>query len=38
LPNVVAADEYISMCTEGGADFIKENMAEHNANRLIVAA
>jgi len=26
------------MCTEGGADFIKENMAEYNANRLIVAA
>jgi len=34
----VDADEYISMCTEGGADFIKEHMEESNANRLIVAA
>jgi len=26
------------MCTEGGADFIKENMEKLNANRLVVAA
>jgi heterodisulfide reductase subunit A len=26
------------MCTEAGAEFIKENMNENNANRLIVAA
>jgi len=26
------------MCTEGGADFIKEHMKENNANRLVVAA
>lgn len=32
------ADEYISLCTEPGAEFIKEKMEEHNANRLIVAA
>lgn len=35
---MVGADEYISMCTEGGADFIKEKMEEYQANRLIVAA
>jgi len=26
------------MCTEAGAEFIKEHMNEHNANRLVVAA
>jgi len=26
------------MCTEGGADFIKEHMDEYGANRLVVAA
>lgn len=38
LPNVVASKDYISMCTEGGAVFIKENMEEANCNRLIVCA
>jgi heterodisulfide reductase subunit A len=26
------------MCTEAGAEFIKEHMNDHNANRLVVAA
>jgi len=38
LPNVVEASEYISLCTEPGAEFIKEKMTESNANRLIVAS
>ena len=38
LPNVVDAVEYISLCTEPGAEFIKEKMTEVNANRLVVAA
>ena len=32
------AVEYISLCTEPGAVYIKENMIEVNANRLVVAA
>ncbi len=32
------ADRYISLCTEPGAEFIKENMIENNANRLVVAS
>ena len=38
LPNVVEASEYISLCTEPGAEFIKEKMIESNANRLVVAS
>ena len=38
LPNVVNASDYISLCTEPGAEFIKEKMVESNANRLIVAS
>ncbi|MHA1296615.1 MAG: FAD-dependent oxidoreductase [Promethearchaeota archaeon] len=38
LPNVVAAEDYISLCTEPGAEFIKEKMNENNANRLVVAS
>ncbi len=38
MPNVVDATEYISLCTEPGAEFIKEKMIESNANRLIVAS
>lgn len=38
LPNVVDADEYISICTESGAEFIKEKMIASKANRLIVVA
>ena len=35
---MVAADRYISLCTEPGAEFIKENIIENNANRLVVAS
>jgi heterodisulfide reductase subunit A len=38
LPNVVEASDYISLCTEPGAEFIKEKMIESNANRLVVAS
>lgn len=38
LPNVVEASDYISLCTEPGAEFIKEKMVESNANRLVVAS
>jgi heterodisulfide reductase subunit A len=38
LPNVVGASDYISLCTEAGAEFIKEKMEETGANRLIVAS
>ena len=38
LPNVVDALDYISLCTEPGAEFIKEKMIESNANRLVVAS
>jgi len=38
LPNVVDASDYISLCTEPGAEYIKEKMVESNANRLIVAS
>ncbi|MFX1311174.1 MAG: FAD-dependent oxidoreductase [Promethearchaeota archaeon] len=35
---MVAADRYISLCTEPGAEFIKEKMIDNNANRLVVAS
>jgi heterodisulfide reductase subunit A len=38
LPNVVDASDYISYCTEPGAEDIKEKMTECNANRLIIVA
>ncbi len=38
MPNVVDALDYISLCTESGAEFIKQNMIESNANRLVVAS
>jgi heterodisulfide reductase subunit A len=38
LPNVVEALDYISLCTEAGAVFIKESMLEVKANRLVVAS
>jgi heterodisulfide reductase subunit A len=38
LPYVVDASDYISLCTEPGAEFIKEKMIESNANRLVVAS
>ncbi|MFX1470690.1 MAG: FAD-dependent oxidoreductase [Promethearchaeota archaeon] len=38
LPNVVEAFDYISLCTEPGAEFIKEKMIESNANRLVMVS
>jgi heterodisulfide reductase subunit A len=38
LPNVVEAVDYISLCTEPGAEFIKEKMLDVNANRLVVVS
>jgi len=38
LPKVVDSKNYLSLCTEGGAVFIKENMEEANCNRLVVCA
>ncbi|TFF86695.1 MAG: disulfide reductase, partial [Promethearchaeota archaeon] len=35
---MVEALDYLSLCTEAGAEFIKENMREYNANRLVVAS
>ena len=38
MPNVVAADDDLSLCTDTGADHIKKVMTESKANRLVVAA
>jgi len=38
LPNVVYSTDYISLCTTGGADLIKNAIKEHNINRIVVAA
>jgi heterodisulfide reductase subunit A len=38
LSNVVEASDYISYCTEPGAEDIKEKMIESNANRLVIVA
>jgi heterodisulfide reductase subunit A len=38
LPNVLFADENLSMCTTAGADFIKKYMAEYKLNRIVVGA
>ena len=32
------ADEYLSMCTTTGADFIKKNVDDFHLNRIVVAA
>ncbi len=32
------ADEYLSMCTTTGADFIKKNVNDFQLNRIVVAA
>jgi heterodisulfide reductase subunit A len=34
----VLAIDYISLCTEPGAEFIKEKMDENNANRLVIVS
>ena len=38
LPGVVEALDYISLCTEPGAEFIKEKMIESNSNRLVMVS
>ncbi len=38
MPNVVVAEDDLSLCTDTGADHIKKLMTENNANRLVVAA
>lgn len=38
LPGVVESLDYISLCTEPGAEFIKEKMIESNANRLVIVS
>ena len=38
LPNVVESLDYISLCTEPGAEFIKEKMTESQANRLVMVS
>ena len=38
LPNVVESLDYISLCTEPGAEYIKEKMIESKANRLVVVS
>jgi len=35
---VVEAEEYVSLCTTAGAEFIREKMELSDANRLVVAA
>ncbi len=34
----MGAEHYLSLCTEPGAEFIKENVEKSGANRVIVAA
>ena len=38
LPNVVAVDTDLSLWTTAGADFIKKNVKDNNANRVVIAA
>jgi len=38
LPNVVIAKDYIYMCSAPGQSMIKEDVKEHNLNRVIVAS
>ena len=37
-PEHVKAYEYLSMCTEGGSTFIKEQIEEYGLERIVVAA
>lgn len=37
LPSVKAF-EYLSMCTEGGSSYIKEQIVEHKLSKIVVAA
>ncbi len=38
LGNVVVAEESSSLCTEAGANLIKEKINEHNLNRIVIAS
>ena len=38
LKNVVLAREYAYMCSDPGQDLIKEDIREHNLNRVVVAS
>jgi heterodisulfide reductase subunit A len=38
LDNVVVAKEYKFMCSDPGQELIKENIKEHNLNRVVVAS
>jgi len=38
LPNVVVAKNYLYMCSAPGQEMIAKDIAEHNLNRVIVAA
>ena len=38
LENVVVAEKSSSMCTEEGANLIKEKISEHELNRVVVAS
>jgi len=38
LRNVVLAREYSYMCSDPGQDLIKEDIGEHNLNRVVVAS
>jgi len=38
LPNVVVARNYVFMCSEPGQQLIKEDIAKHKINRVVVAA
>ncbi|MDK2877085.1 MAG: heterodisulfide reductase subunit, partial [Archaeoglobaceae archaeon] len=38
LPNVVVARDYVFMCSEPGQDLIKQDIKEHNLNRVVVAS
>ena len=37
LPNVVVAKDYMYMCSDPGQNMIKEDIKEHNLNRVVVA-
>jgi len=38
LPGVVLSKEYKYMCSDPGQELIKQDIAEHNLNRIVVAA
>jgi len=38
LPNVIYADDNISLCTTSGAEVIKTAISQEHADRIIIAA